>query len=106
MIMQVPGDALALVTADVVDLILQFVRSRLDDAQRFSDEAILFDQSQAVAAQLVELLHGNALLPLRGQAPHPLRGRGKPCIEHWKQAQKERGRAASASGVSTLPKQR
>ncbi|AZO77581.1 hypothetical protein BLM15_08095 [Bosea sp. Tri-49] len=81
MIMQVTRDAFALVTANVIDLVLQFVRSRLDDAQRFSDEAILLDQPQAVTAQLVELLHGNALLPLRRQTPYPLRRRGKPWVK-------------------------
>jgi hypothetical protein len=86
MVVQVPRDTFALVGSDMVELILELMRSCLNDTQCFGNEAVLLDQPDAVATQLVELLHGKATLPLGGQAPHPLcRGR-EPCVEQGEQA--------------------
>jgi hypothetical protein len=63
-IMQILGNALTLISADMVDLVLEFALLRFRDTQRLGDETILLDQSHAVVAQFVGLFHGKAPVPL------------------------------------------
>ncbi|AOO82152.1 hypothetical protein BHK69_18420 [Bosea vaviloviae] len=62
-VMKILGNPLTLISADMFDLVLQFLLLRFRDAQRLGDETILLDQPQAIAAQFVGLLHGKTPVP-------------------------------------------
>lgn len=73
MVVQILCDALALVGADMFDLLLKFALLRLHDAQCLGDEKVLLDQTQAVLAQLPQLVEHHSQAPLSRLVPHPLR---------------------------------